>query len=233
MMENKKGISHIEIILSFVIFVGFSIFLFAIFKPFNISQENDIYLSILERNIENFSDVEVNISVLSLNQKPDNCFYLAYNTSSIIVKNESYSNVKAFSEKTNEIKVYINGSENFYYIYSSNEFNENGFNGENCNKLENANYSLGLFRRFSMFSYRRLEKLNDSYNKDYENLKKELSIPETRDFSFSIKDSLSNNLINTERKTPSRIKILARDTPIRIAYQDGTLKYAIMNVRTW
>jgi len=232
-LKNKKGMSHIEVILSFIIFLSFLIFLIAIFKPFSISQESDVYLNMLERGIENFSNVKVNISVLSLNQNPENCFYFNYNTSNIIVKNESYNNVGAFSEKNQEIKVYINGTENFYYIYSSGEFNESKFNETGCDKLGGMDYSLGLFRSFNMFSNNSLNNLKKRYETNYSTIKKELAIPETKDFSFSVRDSRNNNILNVTKKTPTKIKILARDIPIRIVYQDGTLKYAIMNIRIW
>lgn len=230
---SKKGMGHIEVILSFVIFLSFFIFLIAIFKPFSISQESDVYLNMLERGIENFSNTEVNILVLSLDNNPGNCFYFNYNISGIIVKNESYSIINAASRENGETKIYIDGREKFYYIYSSDEFNENIFDETGCGQLNSGDYTLGFFRSFSMFSYRKLENLKERYEADYSTIKNELAIPEAKDFSFSIRDSLNNNMINVTKKMPAKIKILARDIPIRIVYQDGTLKYAIMNIRIW
>jgi len=225
---NKKGISHIEMILSFVIFMGFLIFVLSIFQPFKTEEKGDINLDTLEREI--LDKIVVNVESFSINlvSKKD-CFYFPYSTDKVAVKDEDGEIVEGYSSGGN---IFIRSSKQFFYIYSSNEFIEKSFSGS-CNALKETDYSLGLFKTLKMASSIKLEQLQQDYTQDYENTKKVLEIPASQEFSFSVRDTLGTNLLGVEKQVPRTEKVLARDVPIQISYPDGNFKYAVLNIRTW
>jgi len=243
MKKSRKGMSHIEVILSFVIFMGFLIFLFAIFNPLKISSSNDVSLDIVERIIKNNVSARVDFLTLKLNYTADKCFYFTYNSSlkNISVKNESYDNAGAYSrnvgggqmkEEEQRIKreINIDSTGKFFYIYSYEGFVENDFDNSDCDDLNEKDYTFGLFRSYEMVSFTKLENLGDNYNLDYEKLKKGFGLKQ--DFSFNIKDTSGKNILNTTKRTPKTI-VLARNEPIQLVYNNGTLKYAILNIQVW
>jgi len=235
-IRKKKGISHVEMILSFVIFVGFLIFIFAILNPLKISDEKDIYLNIVERGIRENTSIEFKFLSLSLNHSwgKKKCFWFRYNLSNIIVKNESYGFVAALSRGGGkERKIYINGTGSFFYILSCEEFNESDFFPKGCEMLRSENYTFGLLRKFDMTSYSRLEDLTKRYDSDYEGLKKEIGLPHSKDFSFSVRDTSGKNILRVNKTISKQASILARDVPIQIVYKNGTLKYALLNIQVW
>jgi len=251
---NKRGMSHIEVILSFVIFLGFLIFLFAIFMPFKTSNGSDVYLDIASREIKNNISAQVNFFTLRLNEQSTGCFYFDYNASltKVNVQNENYIKIDAMNRELSqqeisaaaaaaaaggksikpdtEKRVIISGEGKFFYIYSYEEFNESDIDEQTCKQLEKEDYVVGLFRSHNMVSFKKLEAFRDSYNLDYESVKKEIGI--TQDFKFSVRDTLNKDILNITKKVP-KTKVFARDEPIQIVYTNGSFKYAILNIQLW
>jgi len=237
LIKNKKGMSHVEIILSFVIFVGFLIFAFSIFNPFKVSDEKEVYLNIVERGIRERTSVEFKFLSLSLDQSlKRECFYFEYNLSNIIVKNESYDFVEALSQNGgNKRKIYINGTGSFFYVFSCEEFDESIFSTQGCKKLKRGNYTLGPLRRYDVTSYSKLKNFTKKYDSNYERLKEEIGLPSSKDFSFSVRETKEpwKIILGVNKTISKQVGILARDVPMQIVYRNGTLKYALLNIEVW
>lgn len=230
--RNKKGFSHIEVVLSFVIFLGFLIFLFAIFNPFKINNKSDVYIEITERAIMDNISTKVDFFTIKLNENANGCFYFTYglNLSNVVVKDNSYSRTNASSILIDDKKrIKIDGAGNFFYVYSNEGFVEN--NEKSCSKeLGGDEYNIGLFRSYEMVSFSKLNSLTDNYNSDYLNLKKVMGL--TKDFSFNVRESSGNIILTTNKKAP-KTEVFARDEPIQLVYENGSFKYAILNIGVW
>ena len=231
-IKKKRGMSHIEMILSFIIFVGFLIFLFSIFVFLNVPHSNIISLDAVERAIKDNISVKMDFVTIKINETKDGCFWFEYNlTGNVSVKNESYSVVKGKRELWgNKEGVVINGSGEFFYIYSSENFEEDVFDSSNCKKLNKKDYSIGLFRSYKVVSFEKLERLKENYENDYEGLKENLGLKS--DFVFSLNDFSGQTILEVEKNIPKK-EVLSRDVPVQLAYSNGTLSYAILNIRVW
>ena len=226
-IESKRGASHIEVILSFVIFLGFLMFLIAMFNPFSSSSRGD-NLDYVERAIRNSTEVELEFATLGLEseQPGGKCFYLDYYLkNSIYVKNESLDNLASLNS---ESRIYLENSGTFFYIYSSMEFVSEAFDIAECKKLKNIDYHLGLYRNYSVISFNKLSLLNQDYNSNYPELKSRLGIK--GEFAFNVRDTSRNSILNLNSQGGN---VYSREVPIQIVYGNGTLKYAIMTVQTW
>ena len=238
---NKKGASHIEIILSFVIFIGFIIFLFAVIKPFKSAERGEIYLEVVERGIINQTSTEINSIPLKINyefKQDENCFSFVFNGSlkNIIAKDENSDIMEAKSlwiDNGEKKEIIINSNKNFSYVYSSEEFNESIFDITKCKELNKEDYTIGLFRKEMMISESKMNNFYKKYNESYDNSKKDVGLPSSKDFAFSIRDTSNNAILIANKKVPKGVNVWAKDIPIRIAYNNGTFVYAMLNVQTW
>lgn len=236
MIKGKKGFTHLEIILSFVIFVGFLIFALAIFNPFNmLSSGGKVYLDMAERGLKEQISAEVVFQSIKLS--PDviftkGCFCFPYELNKVIARNVNYNIVKA--EKSGD-NLCIDGSNDFYYLLSSSEFEENGFSVD-CDIFHKGDYSLGLYRSYSFVSYELLKILNQSAIENYNTLKEKIKLPSNKEFSFSVRSTNISlkNIFGPIKMPPKGIRVNARDVPLQLVYSNGTIRYdTIMNVQVW
>ncbi|MBU1135969.1 MAG: hypothetical protein ABIG37_00660 [Nanoarchaeota archaeon] len=227
----KKGASHVEVIMSFVIFIGFFVFLFSIFNPLKIPTDNEAYLSIAERGIKDFSLIKVYFITIDVKNFNKDCFYFDYDgLSRIIVKDKDERIVEAYNDK-NIIK--INSGKGFYYIYSNEIFKENKFPDADCKELKGADFEFGLFRSYDMVSNKTLFDFEKKYNSDYEELKKEINFPASREFSFSVKTFDGQSIADGEKEVPATAGVLAKNIPVQVVFENGDIKYCALNIKIW
>jgi hypothetical protein len=231
----KKGASNLEIILSFVIFVGFIFFLFLAF-PLNRTQTSTVGLDSAERAIMNFTNIDlVYFSAVfsdeSMAQNEKTCFSFQPGRilDKVIALDENDNRVNAMSDGES---INVEGNGRFFQFYSSNEFVENSFN-EDCTQMNSSDYGIGLVREYSVLSGSRIELLKGMYDKDYLNLVINFSLPSKSNFGFTLREINGTEIMNATRKKPVRGNVLARDLPVQIVYSDGELKYAMMRIETW
>ena len=237
-INSKKGVSHLEIILSFIIFLGFLIFLLAIFRPTSFSKDTDSDLNILEESIQ--SQISTPLAFITLNLNDDveiqECFFINYELdiiNNVIVKNKDGNIVNAETDEENK-RIYIDSSnEKFFYLYFSEKLEEKEFIKDSCIEIDSSNYHLGLYRNYNLTSYEKLEDLREEYNNDYENLKNQLGVPTTKEFAFVVRETLGNDIIVARKRTEGPVNIISRDVTIQILYNNGTFGYGILNIQTW
>lgn len=225
----KKGQSHIEIVLSFVIFIGFVIFIFAIFNPLKETKGKELYLDMVERGVKEQTSIAIDYQSIGLNQTVSGCFCFDQTFIHVIVKNETDDILNATGDGT---KVCINGGGTFFYIYSCDEFIENSFS-QACLNLDKSNYTLGLYRSYNVISDKKLEEFSNNLTNNYNAMKEELSIPASEDFSISVRDTLGNSIYPSTKNATKGIGVLARDVNVPVEYENGTFKFLIINVQEW
>jgi len=242
---GKKATGHIEIVLSFIIFIGFVIFLFSVFPVYRI-KKSEIGLDSAERGIMNFTSAKVNYFALFLDRGAE-CFShpIKELSSKVIAMDFEGKRITAKSKNDN---LYIKdtdyshlGHGKFYGIYYSGEFSEEGYDAipgdlaTECKNLtdQGIDYGVGLVREDYAVSYNKTVKLIDQYNNRYEEVRGNFSIPAGENFEFSITDLKGNIILNASRKKPERTTVLSRNTPIQMVYKNGTYVFGMLNVRTW
>lgn len=230
--KEKKGTSHIEIIISFIIFVSFVIFMMIIFNPFKAISVNTSILNVAELKIVNYASSNLTLSSMILNSSFNsnvNCIYASFPLSNeLVVKDENGEIVNA-SRATDNIYLKYAG-ERVYRIYSSEELEEKNFDTSGCYELDESNYTIGITRNYKRISYSNLAKLNEDYNNNYEQLKQTLNLK--NDFTFIVRDN-SIVLFEGRRYKPRGINLIAKDIPIEILDKNATLKQAILNLLVW
>lgn len=226
---GKKGAVHIEMIVSFILFISFIVFLLWFFKPAQIFSKSPTASEVTESSILDYVSTNLTLSSIKINQgfTIGQCLYVGFNlTNNTIVKSES-SIVNADYENG---YLYFGYDGGFYRIFSSEELEEKSIDHTTCTLIDDENYTLGLTRDYSEVSYSKLITFNDSYYNNYSQLKKDLKI--RNDFNFIIQDS-SGIMFQGKRYTPQGIDLMAKDIAIEILDKNASLDSAILNIQTW
>ena len=240
-MKNKNG-SHVGIILSFVIFVTFTIFIYSILEPGLRSQrEKQSLLEYLKGEISQEISANLTTASLSINKSQQNqgCVELEnfinltdMKPPNIIVKNGSgiiyQANVSAGG---NHLRIFKESEEsNFFKIYNSSEFQEINPDDGSCKTLfEERDYTLGLIRTEIYFFESRIISLTKEYKNDYEGLKERLEMPSEFDFSFLYENG---TIIKTSDKDPST-DVYATEFPIQYIDKNASIRSGFINLRVW
>jgi len=227
-MMNKRGLSHVGFILAFVMFVGFVVFILIFLNPTKTMKVSKNVLEIIENGIEREAAIEVKEITLNVKNVKKDCFRIDMGE---VIENVIAKKAKSRVEAENEGgMVEIKGGEGFYYLYFSDEFSQDRLE---CNFLKDEDYSLGKLNIEKIISYEKLLEIKQSYDSDYENLKRKLGIPASNDFGFLVYDEESNVLIDA-LKQPDKTEIIAKNIPTKIIYtKNAEKRFIILNVRAW
>ncbi len=246
--QDKRGVAHIEIIVSFVIFVGFLIFLFATLNPIKEIRIDESIFNSIKYNIENYKDLKTEINYVSimLDSEPSNCFMidtskideLGCTASHIIVKNAD-GEIEDASIMSNVIMVNLVASSDnkFHTIYCSNSLTNTPIGCSGSLK----EYELGIIQKEEVISVEKLKtEIFDKYEnkEDYENIKQDLRIPLKNDFGLRIRDGkdiieYEGVEFNALKNPPSAEKVLSKSYSIKILYPNADIKNVIMDILFW
>ncbi len=234
---NKKGATHVEMIISFAIFISFIIFILLIFSPLKIFSRNPTSLEISKARI--LEEVSTNLSVFSLTINLSaydisaNCFEADFNSSLIhgqlIMRDESENLINA---TIGTDKLYFENSGIFYRIYFSEELEERVQDTTNCEFLSDENYTLGVERIYKKVSLTKLTQFFEDY-KNYEQFRDGLGLK--NNFNVFILNS-SRGVIDgfkAEISKPEAVEVIAAEFPIEILDENLTLTPSIMNIQVW
>jgi hypothetical protein len=173
----NKGGSHVEIIISFIIFITFVLFLLSILGP-SISTQKDKknIFDDVERGIINRVSSNMTITTLNLEDGGAACVNLDNIISdlgigdNIIIKDSSGGNVNSRADGNSLQITRASTEDKFFKIYSSEEF-DGLQTGTGCSAI---NYNLGLTKTSKYIFEKELLSL---MSRDYATLKIEMKIP--------------------------------------------------------
>lgn len=214
-MEGKRGSSHIEMIMSFVLFVGFSVFLISYIQPERESSlEESLLFALQTKFFENVTIVEKSVLVdfrKNGGQCPNNvqpCSPQELGGRYNISKNANLGNC-------------------FYYIHSSIEFVNNKV--DNVSGCPNGNkYSLGYIETKEVLSNNTIKKMEQKYYSDYDGLKEDLGVPPSIDFAIVV-----DVYLNMSRQIPDTVEVKAGLYREPVLFSNGTIQNKDFIIKIW
>jgi len=235
---NRGVISHVGVVLSFIIFITFIFFVYIILQPTITTKDKLALLNYVEETIiENSSANLMGISVL-MEEFPQSCVQLSdfldgINIDRIIVKNNAG---EVLDSKISGQDLYIerDGGELFLKIYSSEEFDltETGTMSE-CRNLKEMpdGYLLGLIKTEKNIFESKIIQLIENYDDDYETLKKELDIAMGEDFHLGFTYA-NGTIIATEEKETSG-NVFINNVLIEYISKNASREAGYLNIGIW
>ena len=242
---NKRGISHIEVMLSFLIFAGFVIFALYIFNPFQ--QASRLVNSSLDyaireiinnatTNIEIFSvymDVSErgNVKKIKIAGVDSKKNAVVENRHGIIVP----SRRDGVSDNTDFDSSFVHDGDptkGFATFKFSYDFSAGTLTGGGGGQLDEDKYKIGSYNKMELLSEKKIKELNNSYYTDYSGLKRGFNLPERVDFSFMLQFD-SNDFIEAQKKVPDGVELFSDIKRVEVLRTNGDIKFANLIVRVW
>ena len=227
---EKRGLSHIEAIISFVIFIGFLIFAFIFFGPFQSNRVLDSSLSyaITEIN-QNVSSLLETYSLV-INHQGDSQIGLSLETDLGGARVED-NNGQVLASGFDRQNVYFERAGNdFVVVLFNDDFKNGGLSSGEI--LSEENYSVSSSDEREVLSEKRLIALNKSYHESYVELKNQFNLPNRVDFAFQLRFD-DGGLIDGSRTVPEDIEVFSSEERIETVRTDGSIVFADLIVSLW
>lgn len=236
----KRGIGHVEAILSFLLFIGFVFFALYFFSPTGNTNLIDSSLQYtLNKIIQNNSvemlsfSVKVNKSNMVNGQKsiavefPSEVLSIPAN---YIARAETYEGKALPTSRANTIVYFDPGAEDFAIIKFCEDFPV-GTGASERPPLDYNSYVLASSSTKSILSENKMLALNNSYYNDYDNLKSQLNIPGQITFGYDFK--IENYDISGPTDTPIGVDVYSSLSRKEILKKDGNSIFGEVSVRIW
>jgi hypothetical protein len=224
---NKRG-SHVEVIISFIIFVTFVLFLLLVLEP-SVKSQNDKenILDNIEFELINNLSSDMTIITINFDGPGGDCvdiddFDIGKN---IFVKDKYNMGVTSSADETSLKINKGNPSDTFFKIYYSEKFNE--LEGPGCSPVS---YEMGLTKTEKYIFERNLLDLIEQYN-NYETLKANLNIPMGVEFGYGI--ILSNGTTFETQRGNVSTNVYITETPIKYIDLDGNILEGFLKTKVW
>lgn len=241
---NKAGTGHVEVIISFVLFIGFLAFILITFNPLkgppNPAIVNSVY-NILEDNLS----VELNKVSINLNIVTDQSCFILENSSNLISDMKCNDNNILVRDKDNNRKYVkiisdkivseLSTTSNFYTIYCSDEINPTtgSFGNLNsCRDYDSDKYEVGIIVSNNYWSLKKITQLKNDYLNKYPSIKKEF-IRETSDFGFIVWNLTQSKDFDVTQDVPKGLDVISKTLPINIIDSDINITKHTITVMTW
>lgn len=234
MERQKRGFSHVDVILAFAIFAGAMLFL--LFFVNRQGDSSDIQSS-LEANLAkvagNVSSELESDSVKVLIQPASGVMAVSISGDSdrgVRVENLSGDKVPAVYE--NNVAYFKPGNGgSFFIIHLSKDIDrENSFSERPS--VDTSLYQLGATSLSELMSEKQIINLQANYQNSYNTLKEELNIPLNKDFSIAV--SLSNKKIEMLKEPNSvNTNIFSLTKRIEVLRSNGRIEFADFRMTLW
>ena len=237
---KKRGISHIEVILSFVLFitaVGFGLYFF---NSGDSTRFVSTTISYAFREIEKntstsleFFSVNVNGALIMSNEIALDFSGVTGDTTILTYDGRILNSSRG---GTNGELVYISspnwGGEDFIYVVFGEEFSE-----DTLSETEGHNetyYRIGSSETRDVISERKFKMLNQAYYADYRGLKSQsnFNLPDRADFGFSLEFD-NGEAIVAENSIPDNFEIFSEKKRVEVLREDGSVTFADLIVKVW
>jgi hypothetical protein len=223
-VRNKKAQGHIEVVVSFSIFMIFMLFLFIMFNPLE-KPINPEVVEIVYTNLnDNLGDV---LEKASIESSAFTCFDVNY-----------YTDITGLSLCSSGMVVKDTSEPTIKNIFCAEDIVGNGIS---CASTTPAPYTVLYVSSEIAFSKQELDAFNTSYCNAYENLKDDYVLP-TNDFAIFIYASDGETVIYEMVKSegcsspppiPQTLNVFARRYPIQIFDESANVEQRIMQVMVW
>lgn len=251
--KNRRG-SNIDVIISFIVFIGFLVFFYVIIQPSLVTPQdksviiNSLYTE-LKSNLTgaNITIISVGINLQKSAQK--NCIILngfagAANLQSplkILVYNETGGNYPAYNSSGDVYVNMSNPADVFLNVYSSPSFVPNPTTPSGltpCTNLyfnnQNNNYTLGKIQDYSVgyIFDANVKQLITAYDSNYLGVKSWFNVTANEDFGFNFTYQNMTS-IGTNDKPPAYSSIYSESFPVLYITENNSLQSGELTVRVW
>jgi len=219
---NTRGVNHVEIIISLVIFVGFLGFLFFIINPFESSKKNIDYTNSIKKSL--IENLKADLSQVSLKiNGVAGCYEIEIEDSGgVFVTDNEGAKISSRRSNLNTNKIYIDGSggKDFFNILISPDIDNGNFVCSNPSE----DYDLGFIRNVNAISYNKLQDFKTIYETDYDGAKRIIGLSKRDDFGFILSYPDGEKEESLLKDPSEELNVNVQQESVKVLYYDETDK---------
>lgn len=236
---TTQGIGHVEVILAFVLFIGFLGFGLYFFNPLSSTRVLDSSLFYAADAVADNVTAPLLSYGVSFNQTdsfslPDEVQFSLSREQipgrGISVETPDQTRL-ASSYEGNVVSVARSSAE-FFYVRFGEFSSENAAIAHPAVIYPGANYTISSSERRDVFSETRLLALNQSYYEHYDDVRTFFNLPRRVDFAVTVTFS-PNDVISMTRPVPEGFDVLSQVERKEIVRADGRISFADVGVQVW
>jgi len=236
---NKRGLSHIEVVLGFVIFMIAVVFLISSYTPLFKEKPVDeeivkvTYEKILDRiSAKGFeADVFLNRQNITSEGKNTLLLNLSENITNLGVITREGLELNIIEQNEGIICIsLVLGYENFQKILALEGFDSSENEALTCLKNETL-YKISNIHKYETGLESKIEIFNESYYEEYDSLKSALNLPSNFDFEYEIEFNGKEYIGEKESSKISNVYSLSRE--IKVLLNNGQETGGEINLKVW
>jgi len=232
---ERKGLGHIEVIVSFMLFIvgiGFSLYYFIpiIYEESGNGDSINPLVQFAETRAQIYSVIVDNSgNQIEQGNVGSSLGVLLNESGKFVVTDGTYV---LNSKKLGKV-IYFNSSWNNrerVYIIFSEDVNEiiSNLNTPNVN---NSFYDFGSVQTMNLVSEKKIIEMNASYYSDYDSLKQQMGLGKNKDFRFRF--YFNGVTIETMRDIPSGREISSMSKEVAVLGKNGIIGYGLIEEEIW
>lgn len=239
---DKRGISHVEVLLSFLIFIGFVIFALYFFNPGNTSRVVGSSMDYIFSEIEDEVFVAVesySISINDIGRALGDSITVEVKTklSGWNVRVENWRGDAIPSRREGDLVhfrksgVVYGGGKGFVVVKISEDYEP--YSGAVGGSLHDETiYEIASSNTDRVVSEKRFKDLKSRYETDYINLKEEFNLPGRVEFGFRLRFDDGSEII-AENEIPNGVDVFSELKRVEVLRENGEIKFADLFVKIW
>jgi hypothetical protein len=232
---KKKGASHTEIILAFLMFIAAVGLALYFFSPGNGERVADTYLAYSMNEITQRTSAKVEVFSVKINGERITEDVIAVPFSGVNGNTQAatYDGSALPSYRTDNGFVHVSRGTNdwddidFITVSFSDAFD---IGTQLSGKHNETYYQISTSRETEVLSEKKLRDLAAEYNSDYENLRKEFNLK--AGFSFSLNYE-NGEEISAEKEVPTGLEVFSDVKRVEVLRESGKVEYADLMVSVW
>lgn len=237
--KSKRGVGHIEIIISFLIFTAFVLFILFFFRPTDTNRLINTSIDYVFLELKRNASVDIEQYSFKINTELAD-EQIAISISDIPQESKSRAediNGEVLESKRLGNKVIVDiGEKDFITLLFSEDFYEE--NTLQDTPFIEGSYTPGVVFKDSLMSEKRLRGVIEYYNgidANYLELKKDFNLPDRVNFGISL--ILEGDEVDEEIKTlklpPEGLEVFTEKRRTQILMEDGKREFVDIEVTIW
>ncbi len=230
---DKRGASHVEFIVSFVLFVGFIVAGMYFLSPIDTKGfvESSLHYT--------FDEIAGNVSTVieSYSFIINSSVQAQVVAIGILPENALMTRSRSEDGSGKVLQSYYNG-----FTLNVDRENSRFFRTRFSQDIEpepaiigtiigEENYTISSRELKKAIAEKKYKKLVDFYSSDYNGMKEYFDIPESMDFSFSL--MLDGEEIKVERDIPGGLEVFSKSERFEVIREDGDIIFGELRVTAW
>lgn len=232
---RRKGLGHIEVIIAFVLFIGFILFGLYFFNPLNPTRLIDSSVTYAQKAIVDNTSIPILTYTVVLNDSVSNVVILPLSREDIRGSGVSIENEQGTAVAANYDGGQVTFDRGGFYLFyvRLGDFTSPRTTIPGGSMLvPGVNFTVSSSDRTSLVSEEHFSLLNASYYSDYNRLKTRFNLPGRVDFATSLAFSPEEH-IDLLQPIPTGIDVSSKQERREAIRSNGKRVFADFTVRVW